>query len=147
MLFSLSQVLGLKLAAPFGFFLGFCADRWEVDAEPSGQIQTGLYTGLEPLQSGPQVCHVAVPPTPVAVESTILVNVEARALVVMFRMRAATDEGPPAWFEFGVVAGELREIDTLTQHLEDVHLAHTGYHSNSSERPSEASWWRMGQRE
>src|SRR3712207_7199117 len=32
------SVVGLKVAAPFGFFLGFCADLWEVDAVFSGQV-------------------------------------------------------------------------------------------------------------
>jgi hypothetical protein len=45
------------------------------------------------------------------------------------------------------LAGELWEVETLAEYLEDAHLAHTGYHSNSGERPSEASWCRMGQRE
>src|SRR5918993_240607 len=98
MRFSLSQVLGLKVAAPFGFFLGFCADRWEVYSELSGQVQAGLHAGLEPLQSGPQIRHVAVPPTPVAEKPAFRVNVEARMFVVMFRVRAASDEGLPTWF-------------------------------------------------
>src|SRR5215217_6132384 len=144
MLLGSREVVGLQLAAPFGLFPVFCADRWEINTKLSGQVQACLHAGLEPLHGGPQIRHVAVPPTPVAEKPAFRVNVEARIFVVMFRVRAASDKGLPTWFEFGVVAGELRKIDTLTQHLEDVHLAHPDYHSNSGEHPSEASWCRMG---
>jgi hypothetical protein len=35
-------------------------------------------------------------------------------LVIMFRMRAATDEGPPRRLKVSVAGGDLREVYLLT---------------------------------
>jgi hypothetical protein len=143
MLFGPSQVFGLELAAPFELFLGLITHLWELDAELSGQVEGGLHPGPEAGHAGMKVGDVTTPPAAVA-EEPVVVDVEARMLVVVLGVRAAPDDRPTGWFEPRMPAGELREVYTPAEYLEDSHLAHPGYHSVSDERPSAASRRRMG---
>src|SRR5918994_3837398 len=121
MLLGSREVRGLEVTASFGFLLGFCADRWEVDAVLSGKVEGGLHAGLEPLHGSPQICYVAAPSTPVAEKPTFRIDVEARVRVFMVRAGAAADESAPGGSEVRIAAGELGEVHPLAQLLERAH--------------------------
>lgn len=72
-----------------------------------------LYAGRHTLHDGPQVYGIAVAPATVA-EISVGVDVEARVLILMVRVRTASDVATVRRTQISIAAGELDEVDLLS---------------------------------
>jgi hypothetical protein len=110
-LFGLHRVLGLQTPPSPGFVLSLRIYLGDGDSALPCQVQGCLYAGPQTLYKGPQVDHVTVAPTAVAEVPAFGVDVEARVLILVVRMRTAPDVGLPGGPQIGVAAGEPDEVD------------------------------------